>query len=93
MLPLFPSWVGIRVTDYELIGNWGTASRGTNVALRLPEVIHDLNNMLAVVIGGCELILSDPEASAAIRRHASSIQAAGQRSAKLLQQLSSRENP
>jgi hypothetical protein len=88
-LPLFPSSVGIRVIDYELIGDWGTANRGSNAALRLPEVVHDLNNMLAVVIGGCELVLSDPEVSEITRHHVSSIHTAGQRSAQLVQRLAS----
>jgi hypothetical protein len=90
-LPLLASSAGIRVIDYELIGNSGAASWGSNVNLRLPQLVHDLNNMLAVVIGGCELILSDPSASASVKRHAGSIHTAAQRSAHLVQQLITRE--
>ena len=87
-IPLLPSSLGIRVVEYELIGHYGTENRGSNIALRLPELAHDLNNSLAVVIGACDLITSDPEASATVKRHASNIRAAGQRSAQLVQQLS-----
>ncbi len=92
-VPLLPSSVGIRVIDYELIGYGGTENHGSNVALRLAELVHDLNNSLAVVIGSCDLILSDPEINPAARRHAGNIRTAGQRAAQLVQQLARRETP
>jgi hypothetical protein len=89
-IPFFSNSVGVRVLDYELVRDEGEQRRDKGNAAHVPEIVHDLNNMLAVVLGCSELILSDSSAAAACKRHASSIQSAAQRAAHLVQQFMNR---
>ncbi|MCA9036832.1 MAG: PAS domain S-box protein [Planctomycetaceae bacterium] len=50
-------------------------------------VAHDFNNMLAVMLGHCEMLLLRDSLSVELREHLNAIQSAGQRSADLTRQL------
>jgi signal transduction histidine kinase len=91
--PLFPSTFGIKVIDYELIESPADMARDPEThpdTAWLTEFTHELNNMLAVVIGSSELILSDPNAARPVRQQMEHIHNAAQRSASLVKQMMSR---
>jgi len=92
-IPLFASTFGIKVIDYELVeppAAFPVEPEDPPETAWLTEFAHELNNMLAVVIGGSELILSDANAGEQVKHQIEHIHKAAQRSANLVQQMMAR---
>ncbi len=89
-LPLLPKALGVSVADYELLDGREAMAREARLwraTSGMAELTHGLNDMLAVIIGSSELILSEPEATPRIKQNAANIRGAGQRAAAIVQQL------
>jgi signal transduction histidine kinase len=84
--------LGIKVIDYEMFENQQQKTPGSRISqgASMAKLTHELNNMLAVVMGGSDLIVSDADAGSRARQHADAIRHAAQRAAALVQQVMAR---
>jgi hypothetical protein len=93
-IPLLPCALGIRVADYELVDTREVPAREPRPwpsTVKPLDWIHDFNNLVTIVLGCSELILSDPSVEVRPRELAVNIHEAAQRIAGMVQQLGLRE--